>query len=92
MLILLTTLSQVASQFVRKVDSASIELQPCSDSSLWTAKCDIAWEDLTIDRSFIVGKGRFTVVRRGSVKIKGKITQAAIKNLKGKLTLPPDVF
>ncbi|XP_033636815.1 angiopoietin-1 receptor-like [Asterias rubens] len=73
---------RVASQFVRKVDSASIELQPCSDSSLWTAKCDIAWEDLTIDRSFIVGKGRFTVVRRGSVKIKGKITQAAIKNLK----------
>ncbi len=76
-----------ASHFVGKVSSSN-EGEPCDDISLWTSKCDLAWKDLTIDSTSLIGKGCFTEVRMGSVKIAGKITQAAIKTIRGKLTQP----
>ncbi|XP_038066673.1 tyrosine-protein kinase receptor Tie-1-like [Patiria miniata] len=47
----------------------------------WARKLEIKWENLIIDDE-ILGKGNFGEVRAGGVKIKGKVTKAAIKTLK----------
>ncbi|XP_038066662.1 phosphatidylinositol phosphatase PTPRQ-like [Patiria miniata] len=48
----------------------------------WAAKLEIKRGNLIIDDE-ILGKGNFGEVRAGGVKIKGKVTKAAIKTMKG---------
>ena len=46
-------------------------------------KWEIKWKNLVIEDK-ILGKGNFGEVRAGEVKIKGGVTKAAVKKLKGK--------
>ncbi|XP_038066679.1 angiopoietin-1 receptor-like [Patiria miniata] len=47
----------------------------------WARKLEIKWENLIIDDE-ILGKGNFGEVRAGGVRIRGRVTEAAIKTLK----------
>ncbi|XP_038066675.1 tyrosine-protein kinase receptor Tie-2-like [Patiria miniata] len=47
----------------------------------WARKLEIKWENMIIDDE-ILGKGNFGEVRAGGVRIRGRVTEAAIKTLK----------
>ena len=49
----------------------------------WALKWEIKWKNLIIEDK-ILGKGNFGEVRLGGVKVRGQVTKAAIKMLKGK--------
>ncbi|XP_038066664.1 angiopoietin-1 receptor-like [Patiria miniata] len=51
----------------------------------WASKLEIKRGNLIIDDE-ILGKGNFGEVRAGGVKIKGKVTKAAIKTMKGSVS------
>ncbi|XP_038068801.1 angiopoietin-1 receptor-like [Patiria miniata] len=49
---------------------------------IWASELEIKWDNFIIDDE-ILGKGNFGEVRAGCVKIKGQVTKAAIKTIKG---------
>ena len=49
----------------------------------WAFKWQIKWKDLIVEDT-ILGEGNFGKVRAGEVKVRGRVTKAAVKMLKGK--------